>query len=133
MTQVDRRSNLIYVKTSKIDLELKRLVEEKNDLVRKLEIIGSNIALLHKVSGNGNEDQSPPTLGVAALAAMQGLKRFTRTELADRIKHLYPGMEFNHASVVKPIKQAIEKAQVRVAQASQGNKRQSIYEWVMEE
>ena len=113
----------------KIDLEMKRLMQRKEELTRELDIVAAGIALLHKVSNNGNEEVLP-TLTVAANEAMEAMKRFTRTELAERVKHLYPEMEFNEASVVKPIKQAMAKGNVKLAQPSHGSKKQSLYEWL---
>lgn len=116
----------------KIDLELKRLTSEKEELTRKLEILASNIAILHKVCDSGLGEENLPSLGSAVNEAMKGLKRFTRTELAERVKHLYPDLEFNEASVVKPVKNAMLRGQVKLAQPSQGNKRQAVYEWIAE-
>jgi hypothetical protein len=113
----------------KIQLEIDRLTQRKNELARELEIVASNLSVLHKVSENGHEPP-PPTLSVATVSVMQAMKRFSRTELAERIRHTYPDLEFNEGSVVKPIKKAMSDQKVRLVQESRGNKQQAIYEWV---
>ena len=64
--------------------------------------------------------------------AMRRLKRFTRKELADHVRHLYPELEFSDFSVVKPMKQSEALGHVKLVQPSQGNKKQAVYEWVQQ-
>jgi len=109
--------------------EIERLTNEKNELTRKLEIVASNLSVLMKVYNN-SANEVVPTLGVAALEAMKSLKRFTRRELTQRIQHTHPGIKFNEASVVKPIKNALKAGHIKMVVPNQGNKTQAIFEWV---
>ena len=111
-------------------MELKRLSQEKEELTKRLDIVASNIALLHKIADNGKADEELPSLSGATMEAMEALKRFTRAELAARIKHVYPEMEFNEGSVMKPVKKAMDEGHVSLAQRNQGSKKQAVYQWV---
>jgi hypothetical protein len=107
---------------------MKRLMEEKAELSKRLDIVAAGIALLHKISDNGKGEILPP-LGAAVDEAASSLKRFTRAELAERIKQLYPELEFNEGSVMKPLKKAVEGGKAKCVQPNQGNKKQAVYEW----
>src|ERR1700758_2777534 len=91
----------------RIEVELKRLEQEKAELSKQLDIVSANIAILYKVAGNGADEVIPP-LGQAATEAMKNLKRFNKAELAARVRHNHSTLEFSDASLGKPMKVALE-------------------------
>lgn len=118
------------VKNRKIEIELEKLEQEKHELTRKLEIVASNIAILHRISGNGKVEDELPSLFKAATEMMKTMRRFTRKELAERVRHVHAHLRFQDDSVAKPISSALAAHQIKQVQANQGNKSQAVYEWV---
>ena len=117
------------ISTDEIKRERERLVKEKDDLLKRLEVLSSNILLLDKFCGNGKREPTP-RLNDAAQQVMQAVKRFTMRELADQIRQRYPAMDFSEKSVAKPLQTAIKGGQVKLVQPNIGSKTQAIYEWV---
>jgi hypothetical protein len=118
------------MRNPKAELEIEKLEQEKQELSRRLEIVASQIAVLHRVFGNGKPDEALPSLFKAATDMMATMKRFTRKELAARVRHVHTHLKFKDDSVAKPITSALTTGQIKQVQANQGNKSQAVYEWV---
>jgi hypothetical protein len=114
-----------------MEQERLKLVQDKERLLKQLDIVTSNIALLDKFSENGNQEPTPPLIK-AAPQVMETMKRFTRRELLDRITQEFPGLHFSEHSLSKPISRAIASGVVRIIQPNIGSKTQAVYEWVKE-
>ena len=110
--------------------ERQKLVTEKDQLLKNLEIVTSNIALLDKFCGSGKREPTPRLID-AAPQAMEAMKRFTRSELAERIKQEHPSLEFAEGSLGKPLTIALKAGRVKLVQPNLGSKTQAVYEWAV--
>jgi hypothetical protein len=63
---------------------------------------------------------------------MKAMKRFSRRELADRIKQEHPTVQFSEHSLSKPLSIAIKGGTVKMVKPNIGSKQQAIYEWIKE-
>jgi hypothetical protein len=122
-------SNRIKVERKRLEGERQQLNEERTRWEAKWNTNQSNLALLDRLSGEDGAEDAPMTLIKAGVEAMKALKRFTRSQMVDRIRADYPDLQFSDSSVVKPIRRAMASRNVRMVQAHQGNKAQAIYEW----
>jgi len=114
--------------TTEMQLERAKLAKEKEELLKKLEILTSNISLLDKFCGNGRGEPTP-RLKDAPPKVMEAMRRFTLRELSEQIKQRYPGIEFSDKSVAKPVKEAVKRGQAKLVQPNLGSKTQAVYEW----
>src|SRR4051794_10981741 len=113
-------SNRFEIERKRLEAERRQLVEERINLDTRWKMNESNLALLGRLDQNGTaEPVTIITLMEAGETAMKALKRFTRSELAQRIRLDNPNLEFSEGSVVKPIKKGIDSRNVRMVQPHQ--------------
>jgi len=114
---------------SEMKHEREKLAKEREELLKRVDHLTSNIALLDKYCGNGSREPTPRLIDAAA-QIMKSMKRFTKGQLAERVKHEYSALDFNVKSIGKPLSVAIKTGKVKLIQPNLGSKTQAVYEWI---